>query len=126
MCLRRISLSMVLFLIISLLMGCSGGSYKISKGDIKASDNSINGNYGSFTGNYFKKVKFEKNEDIKFDFEISNIKGKISAKVKDSQENTVAEIDKSKLVKMDKADTYTIQVEGENHEGGFVLTWNVN
>ncbi|MCY6960363.1 hypothetical protein [Clostridium brassicae] len=123
--LRR-SLSMMLFLIICLLMGCSGGSYKINEGDIKASDNSINGSYGSFTGNYFKKVKFEKGEDIKFDFEINTVKGRVSAKVIDSQDNTVAKIEKSKSVKIDKADTYTIKVEGENHEGGFVLTWNIN
>lgn len=119
-------LSILLLLQLVIFSGCSGGSYKIINGGIKDCENSMNGNYEKFSGEHFIKVKLQEGQIIDFDFEIESNKGKIFAEVVDSKEKFKANIEKSKVIKIPKSDTYTIRVRGDEHSGGFVLSWNKN
>jgi hypothetical protein len=122
--LKKISFIVLCILLISLLAGCSGGAYTISIGDIGSSGNSISGSYDSFSGHYYKTAKFEKGQTINFSFSANTVSCELSARVIDSKGNTVVELKGDQSVQIDKTDTYKIQVEGQKHQGGLLLSWS--
>ncbi|HBI04269.1 MAG TPA: hypothetical protein DDY49_09605 [Paenibacillaceae bacterium] len=115
----------LLILVVFALAGCSGGSYRISVGDIKSLDNTISGSYRSFSGYYFKEVKLKKGQTVMFSITSTTEKGELGAKVIDSQGKTILEIKKDESLNISKSDTYKIQVEGKEHKGNFELSWKV-
>ena len=120
---KKLNIIMICLLVAILLVSCSGGSYKITIGDINASDNKISGEYSGFSGYYYKQEKFNQGEIIKFNFSANTINGEISACIVDSNGKIVKEIKNEESIKIDKNDTYKIQVQGTNHEGNFILSW---
>ncbi len=123
---RKLSLTSILVLTISLvLVGCSGGSYNLSKGNITYKNNSITGDYSKFTGNFYKTVKFNEGEIVNYSLTLNTIKGDLTAKLIDSDENVVAELSDKLAVTIKKTDNYKIMIEGNSHKGNFVLTWTV-
>ena len=124
---KRLGLTIILILTISLiLVGCSGGSYKLIKGSIKYKDNSICGNYSKYTGNFYKKVKFNEGEVVNFSLTLNTVKGELTAKLIDSDENIMFELNDEKTVKIKKTDNYKVQIIAEEHKGDFKLTWARN
>ncbi len=123
---RKTNSIIMLICIIAIFVftSCSGGSYKIIKGDIDVDSNKMSGEYSEFNGDYYKKVKLKEGEIIKFDISINTDKGEFSAKFIDSDNKKVVDLEKSKSVKINKTDTYKIKVYGKEHKGKFTITWS--
>ncbi|WP_084780324.1 hypothetical protein [Bacillus massilinigeriensis] len=107
------------------LFGCSGGSYRITIGEIEAFNNKIYGEYNSFTGHYFKKIKVKDGETLRATFSADTKKGKIHAKVIDSNGKTIQFLESGETLKLKEPDKYKMQVEGKKHKGEFTLSWEI-
>jgi len=106
------------------LTGCSGGSYAISSGNIEASDHSLSGKYDSFSGNYFRNVTWEKDKTVRFDMMIDTRDGNLYAVVIDPDGN-VTGIQEGSIYLVPKTGKYRVRVNGDKHNGEFLLTWMV-
>lgn len=107
------------------IVGCSGGSHVISIGEIESSKNQMSGEYKSFSGHYYKNVTINKDETLTLNFLVETKKGKLVAKVIDSDGNTIKTIKPGDKVEIDQSGKYKLQVEGEKHKGNFTLSWKI-
>ncbi|QVK18714.1 hypothetical protein KHQ81_03105 [Mycoplasmatota bacterium] len=120
-------LVMTFMLMISLLIisGCSGGSYKITVGNLDTTSNSIQGSYKTFDGNYFKTVKLEEGDVIHFHFRETTKKGTIKAKLL-LNDKVITMIEDDSEVTIDKKGSYKVKVYADNHGGTFTVSWDIN
>jgi hypothetical protein len=121
--LKKLGLYLVFVVFFINLVGCSGGSYRISVGSIKSTGNELSGTYHSFSGHYFKQVKIGDGESLHIHFSVNTEKGNLVAKVIDEDGNTVKTLLDGDITMIDKPGNYKLQVEGKNHKGGFILSW---
>ena len=63
---------------------------------------------------------------VKFNFIKETVDGNIFAKLINSEGKVLVEIEGEKIIKIEKTDTYKVQVEGKKHKGNFNLMWNVD
>jgi hypothetical protein len=117
-------LLLTLFMFIN-LAGCSGGSYRITIGDIDSTKNNISGEYNSFSGHYFKNVTLSNGKALALKFVAETKKGELDAKVIDSDGNTVKTIEPGDTFDLEQPGKYKLQVEGEKHQGNFELSWEI-
>lgn len=120
---RRSSAIIGLILVTLLLAGCSGGSYKLLVGDIKAAGSSIAGSYRGFTGEYFKQVKFEEGRTVRFSYSNHTISGQLTARVIDPEGRSLVELSGQDSVVIPKTGQYKVIVNGSDHEGSFMVSW---
>ena len=120
---RKLGIFSLLVLLILSLAACSGGSSKITVGEIKPSENSLTGEYHSFSGYYFKKVKLKEGETLKIKFSAETEQGNLIAKVIDSEGETIKTLNPEDSVTLSQSGKYKFQVEGEKHKGNFTLSW---
>lgn len=120
---RRFIVVTALILLSLIPAGCSGGSYKIVVGDIKAAGSSITGSYRGFTGEYFKQVKFEEGRTVRFSYSNHTISGQLTAKVIDPEGWPIIELSGQDSTVIQKTGKYKIVVTGRNHEGDFMVSW---
>lgn len=111
-----------------LLSGCSGGSYKISVGEIRQSNNRIWGTYRRFTGHYYTTLNLHRNDVVHVNYRFkSEDKGTISARIVEPDGATLKTIDSPRdEITIKKNGTHKLIVEGDRHRGGFVLNWVLN
>jgi hypothetical protein len=121
---KRLWIASVFTLMLVSLVGCSGGSYTITVGEIGTRPNEISGEYRSFSGHYFKTVKLEDGETLYVTFSEETIKGKLIAKVIDSDGNTKETLKNGDSVTISEPGQYKLQVEGEKHKGKFTIDWD--
>ena len=112
------------------LMGCSGGSYKIIKGNIRQSRNTIKGSYQSFSGDFFKAVRLNKGQTITLKSMSTTEEGSLFLVVVDPYGNSMFEISlqddpKERKIGIDQTGRYKIKVVGEDHRGSFTITWQI-
>lgn len=120
---KKLGIFILIVLMLSNLVGCSGGSYRITIGDVNSSQNDMRGNYDSFSGYYFKKVKIKDGETLKVTFSVITEKGELIAKVIDSDGKTLNTLHPGDTVNLNKPGQYKLQVEGKKHKGCFILSW---
>ncbi|WP_400243824.1 hypothetical protein AB3U99_21730 [Niallia sp. JL1B1071] len=120
---KRVEMLFLMVLLLFNVAGCSGGSYAISIGEIESSKNSIVGEYNSFSGDYFKKVNVEKGDSYKVSFSVYTEEGELTAKVMDSNGETLKTLKDGDTFTLNQLGTYKLQVEGEKHRGSFALSW---
>ena len=113
---------LIVFILLS-LVGCTGGSYVITIGEIDSSKNHMSGDYKSFSGYYYKKVTLDNGESLTLTLLVETEKGELIAKVIDSDGNTVETLNTGDTVNLDQPDKYKFQVEGIKHKGSFTLSW---
>ncbi|WML40029.1 hypothetical protein RCG19_23170 [Neobacillus sp. OS1-2] len=123
--LKRVGIFSLIGLILLNLVGCTGGSYTITVGEIDTQQNVMSGEYKSFSGHYFKKVKLEDRQTLKVTFSGDTEKGEIIAKVIDSDGNTSKTLKSGNTVTIFEPGHYKLQVEGKEHKGHFTLSWKI-
>ncbi|XMB67259.1 hypothetical protein RI065_01690 [Mycoplasmatota bacterium zrk1] len=119
----------ILMVILLLLTGCSGGSYKITMGEIDFTKDGVSGGYKEFNGYQFTSIKLEEGDTISFNLEVTTEEGNFTVKILDSEGDIILSINSdehSKDLLIEHTGTYRIQVEGDKHEGEFDLVWYVN
>jgi hypothetical protein len=121
--LKRVAFFFTIVLMLLLLVSCSGGSYKITIGEIKSTETEISGEYEGFSGHYFKNVKLKRGENLIITFSEQTEDGEIVAKVLDASGEQIGIIDAERSFNISETGQYTLQVEGKNHRGKFVLKW---
>lgn len=122
---KKLGLLFLLVLVVFILAACSGGSYAITIGGIDASQNELSGKYQSFSGHYFKKVTVADGETLAITFKAKTEKGKLLAKVINSDGKTVKTLDAGDTTTLQTPDHYKLQVEGKHHKGNFTLSWKI-
>jgi major membrane immunogen (membrane-anchored lipoprotein) len=123
--LKRVTSFFTMVLVFSVLVSCSGGSYKITVGEIESTKSEIRGEYENFSGHYFKEVKLQEGESLTVTFSEQTEAGNIAAKVLDSSGELVDMVGTDEPLKISGPGKYTLQVEGEKHRGEFVLNWEI-
>ncbi|QVK20948.1 hypothetical protein KHQ82_01025 [Mycoplasmatota bacterium] len=121
--------AIILMVILLLLTGCSGGSYKITIGEIDFNKDGVSGAYKEFNGYQFTSIKLEEGDTISFNLEVTTEEGNFTVKILDSEGDIILSINSdehSKDLLIEHTGTYRIQVEGDKHEGEFDLVWYVN
>jgi hypothetical protein len=124
---KRINLrGLIIVLFISILfVGCSiqyGKSKKASTSSISAdTDNSL-------TNTYKKPYSFEKGQTIRFNYDSKVKAGVLTMKLLDSDRNLVFNFDINKNeikdIKIERNDTYLIEVSCYKFKGSYELRWN--
>ena len=110
-------------LILLSLVGCTGGSYVITIGEIDSSKNHMSGDYNSFSGYYYKKVNLDDGESLSLTLSGVTENGELDAKVIDSDGNTVETLNIGDTANLDQPGDYKFQIEGKKHKGSFTLSW---
>lgn len=110
-------------LLLFFLVSCSGGSYRISVGDIDATNHELKGEYLSFTGNYFKKVKLDEGDSLLVSFHSITQKGTLQARIINSEGTVVKELSDGEIYQLNKPDHYKFEVQGQKHKGSFIISW---
>lgn len=123
---KKVWVFVLVVLMVLTPVSCSGGSYSITIGKIDSSGNQLNGKYNSFSGYYFKEVKLTKGETMSVTFSATTEKGKITARVIDSNGKTIKTLNTGDTVSLNQPGKYKLQVEGKKHKGEFTLSWNIN
>ncbi len=111
------------------LAGCTGGSYNIKNGQIKALSDKMLGQYDSFSGSYYKSIRLEKGDYFSSKLTAVTKTGIISASVFDPAGDKILDIDdknadRNMLVK--NSGDYKILVRAEEHSGSFLLEWSIS
>ncbi len=122
---RRLGVLVLLGLMVLGLVGCTGGSHVITIGDVQSSQNSLSGGYSSFSGHYYKTVKLEDGKTMTVTFTAETEKGKLIAKVINSDGKTTETLKSGDTVKVNNPGQYKLQVEGKKHKGSFLLSWKI-
>lgn len=122
---KKLGIFFIMVLMVSNLVSCSGGSYRITIGEINSTQNVMSGKYNSFSGYYFKKVKLEDGENLKVAFSVDTEKGILNAKVIDSDGKTIKTLSTGETVTINQPGQYKLQVEGDKHKGNFTLCWKI-
>jgi predicted RNA-binding protein YlqC (UPF0109 family) len=122
---KQMGILVLLGLMVLGLVGCSGGSYSIMSGGIQASKNGLSGSYSSFSGHYYKKVKLEDGKTMTVTLSAQTEKGELAGKVINSSGKTIETLKAGETVKVNTPDQYKLQVEGQKHKGGFILSWKI-
>jgi len=120
---RKILNWTALLLVLVILAGCSGGSYAIRSGRIDVFNDSIEGAYKSFSGYFYKEIKLEKGEIIRFCLDESTSCGRISFKIENPDGKIIADIGSDLIWEVPKEGKYRIYAQGDKHGGEFCLTW---
>ncbi|WP_079710335.1 hypothetical protein [Paraliobacillus ryukyuensis] len=118
-------LLLVTVMIAFFLMGCTGGSYAITVGEIDTSQNSLSGEYQSFTGNYYRSVELDNDAILSLSFDVVTNKGELSAKVIQANGETIKTINPNEQVEIDEPGKYKLMIEGKEHQGSFLLEWEI-
>jgi hypothetical protein len=108
------------------LVGCSGGSYSITTGEMESRNNNMSGEYNSFSGHYYKNVVIDDGETLTLHFLSETKKGELVAKVIDSDGNTIKTLKPGDTVELEKPGKFKFQIEGEKHKGNFKLSWEID
>ncbi|WP_394236492.1 hypothetical protein [Niallia oryzisoli] len=116
-------LGALLLLMLVLLVGCSGGSYTITIGEINAFENRITGEYNQFSGEFFKNVTVGDSEVIEVTLTAHTEAGEIKAIVLDSDGKEVSTLNPGDTIQIQEAGEYKLQVEGKKHKGSVLLSW---
>lgn len=111
--------------LVVLLSSCSGGSYKITAGDIEATKDKISGDYRSFSGYYFKKVNVEVDETLELVFSVETLEGELLAKVIDSEGKTIKTLQNGDSFSLSEPGDFKVQVEGNEHKGNFIISYEI-
>lgn len=124
---ERIPKTLLAGALLTLLVGCSSGSYRILVGDINSSGNSISGSYKKFTGYTYTKKKLQKGDKVVLQFHsTSENDGSVTARLLDGDGDTVVEMDKpSRQVVIGDSGTYKFRVDGKGHSGSFNFSWDI-
>ena len=127
---KKIMLLAILVLSMVILVGCSGGSYLITIGDIDTTGNSITGSYEKFDGHYFKKVKLEEGQNLKVKFYTVTEEGSIAAQVEDPSGEVILQLEgqddaQEKEIAINRTGTYSMKVTADKHKGSFQLNWEI-
>ncbi|WP_428910809.1 hypothetical protein [Niallia sp. Krafla_26] len=119
---KKIRFSLLVFLFLFNIVGCSGGSYTITIGEIDSKKDHISGEYNRFSGHYFKKVTLDSDQKLSLNFLAETMSGELIAKVIDSDGDTIRTLKPGNTTTLDQPDQYKMQVEGEKHQGSFKLS----
>ena len=122
---KKFVILVILLIFILLLNGCSGGRHIFVFGGIQPGENSLNGEYRRFYGHYFKRVQFNENDIVKFNFNQDTKRGNIEASLINSDGEEIDFIKDEKDFQIEENDNYKIQVNGSGHRGSFKLEWQV-
>lgn len=122
---KKFGLFLLTLLMFLNLVGCSGGSYAITIGEIDSTKDNMSGEYNSFSGHYYKNVTLDEGKKLTLTFLAETKKGELVAKVIDSDDNTLKTLEPGDTVSLNQSGTYKIQVEGEKHKGNFKLSWKI-
>lgn len=121
---RKKSIWIVAVLLASaFLAGCNGGSYAIKSGSINIYNDSMEGEYKSFSGHFYKEIKLEKGEIIRFCMDEKTDCGNLSFGLEDGEGNIIAELEDGYILQAPEAGSYRIFARGDKHGGGFCLSW---
>ncbi|MDQ0155474.1 hypothetical protein [Robertmurraya andreesenii] len=107
------------------LVGCTGGSYVITIGEINSTKNSLSGEYNQFSGHYYAKVKLDNQETLVLNFSAETKKGELIARVIDSDGKTIKTLKPGDTVELNQSGQYKLQIEGEKHQGSFTMSWEI-
>ncbi len=109
-------------LIIMVLTGCSKSSYIIKNGSIEKEKNKISGFYDYFNGYKEYYINLDKGEH-EVTIETNSDDGNLSILINEEKVFNSKESD-IKLQKLEvKNKKNKIRVEGDNHQGDFIITW---
>lgn len=123
---KKIALTSVLsIIVISLLVGCSGGSYLLLLGGIDKTDTSLSGDYSEFDGHYYITRTFEKGDKVTFAFTEDTEEGTIKAQLVNEAEDITEVIHNQTEITINKTQNYKIKVIGNDHKGQFNLQWSI-
>lgn len=122
---NKVKIYGLLVIILVMFTGCSGGSYRITVGDIGVSHQKMSGKYSSFTGHYFKTIKIRSGETLAVHFSSVTKKGTLTASVINSEGRKIKSIETDDTVQIDKPGKYKLQVNGKKHKGHFTLSWKI-
>lgn len=118
----------IIFTVTAFLASCEGGSYTIINGDVDARTHSISGKYQEFSGTYFRKVRFDKQNEVMFELQTETEEGSLEARVLLPDDRILLELKGSgptseKHIEVPESCVYTIVAEGDGHRGSFSLRW---
>ena len=74
---------------------------------------------------YFKRVQFNENDIVKFNFIQDTLRVNIEASLINSDGQEIDVIKDKKEFQIETNDSYKIQVNGSGHRGSFKLEWQV-
>lgn len=97
----------------------------MTMGQVDSAKNNLSGEYNSFSGHYFKKVKLDHNEELVLNFSAVTKKGELFAKVIDADGETIKTLNPGDKAVLNQSGEYKLQVEGEKHQGSFMLSWEI-
>ncbi|WP_338448791.1 hypothetical protein R4Z09_21605 [Niallia oryzisoli] len=120
---KKLGTLLLLMLMLFMFVGCSGGSYTITVGEIDSFKHEIAGEYSSFSGKYYKQVTVEPGEVLEITLTAHTEKGRLKAVILDSEEKVISTLNPGNSVQIRDAGVYKLQVEGKNHKGSFTLSW---
>lgn len=123
---NRVALLALTLFMLFVTVGCSGGSYSISVGEIDSNKSSITGEYQNFSGFYYQTVKLSEGETIHFQYASTTEGGSLQAKLFDPQGNELISIEDETVFVVTEAGKYKVQVEGTQHQGLFQLIWQID
>ncbi len=113
----------VILLAAVLFTGCNGGSYAIRSGSINIYNDFMDGEYESFSGHFYKELKLEKGEIIRFCLDEKTSCGNLSFGLENDEGKRIAEIEDGFIWQVPEAGSYRIFAKGEKHGGEFCLSW---
>lgn len=112
-------------LVALVLTGCSGGSYAIRSGGIDVFKASMGGAYKSFSGEFFKELKLEKGQVLRFCLEEETGSGSIEYLIRNKAGDLAGSIRDGFIWQVPEDGSYRIVTKGDKHAGSFDLAWIV-
>lgn len=123
---RKLSLvSMMLAMV--LMVGCTIGSYRLQRGEIRFGDGYAVGAYTAFDGYKEQVIRLHAGDRLEIASSVASVSGNLRFSLLDTDRQTMRDLttDAATSVMITTDGRYRIRVEADEHQGGFSLYWTV-
>ncbi|WP_066869914.1 hypothetical protein [Clostridium mediterraneense] len=123
---KKILVITLLILGITIFASCTFFSGVMKNGSIEAIGSNIEGSYDKFSGTYYKKIKLDKSDVLKWNTDVNTEDGSLKLLLRDKEKNVIADLEKEDSVKIEEAGYYYLTAIGDKHSGEFDIEWAIN
>ena len=123
---KKILVITLLILGVTIFTSCTFFSGVMKNGSIEAIGSNIEGSYNKFSGTYYKKIKLNKSDVLKWNTDVNTKDGSLKLLLRDKEKNVIADLEKEDSAKIEEDGYYYFTAIGDKHSGEFDIEWAVN